>query len=161
MKEKFIKNPILAKTALASLAAAVLCGSGQLSAEAEGCDGTLTQVKGKIFNNAQAPGGVLSTLGVVALNGDSPIGRMNCGIVGVSRDADENDLGEDGLPLPLLFTHTISCDDKGTLYPEGPATHSQLTFHTKGTFTDYPKVCPGPFGGISAPFIEYSAPIPG
>jgi hypothetical protein len=161
MKKKFAKNQVLGKTALASLAVAVLCGSGQLSAQAEGCEGVLTQVKGKIFNNAQAPGGALSTLGVVRLNGDSPIGSMKCGIVGVSRNADENDLGEGGLPLPLLFTHTISCDDKGTLFPGGPATHSQLTFNTKGTFTDYPQACPEPFSGISAPFIEYSAPIPG
>ena len=69
MKKRFMKNQILGKRALASLAAAALCGSGQLSAQAEGCDGALTQVKGKIFNNAQPPGGALSTLGVVALNG--------------------------------------------------------------------------------------------
>jgi hypothetical protein len=161
MKNRLIRNKILEKTAVATLAAATLCGSGQLSAQAEDCDGVLTQVNGKIFNNAQAPGGALSTLGVVSLNGDSPIGKMKCGIVGVSRSADEHDLDEYGQPLPLLFNHTISCDDKGTLFHGGPATHSQLTFHTKGTFTDYPQVCPPEFGGISAPFIEYSAPITG
>lgn len=158
-----MRKTFLRQTALASFTALALGGaSSQLMAEE--CAGTLAQVKGKIFNNGQAGGG-FSTLGVVALDGDDPIGKMKCGIVGEARAADGGDIGPDGQPLPLLFNHTISCDDKGNLYPGGPATHSQLTFKTKGTFTDVPHFCLGldgnPTGAISAPFIESSTPIPG
>jgi hypothetical protein len=155
-----MEKTFLRKTALASCTAFVLCGASS-PLLAQDCDGQSVAVKGKIFNNGQAGGG-FSTLGVVALNGDDPIGKMKCGIVGVARDADSGDLGPDGQPLPLLFYHTVSCDDGGTLFPGGPATHSQLTFKTKGTFTGLPSGCPAELGGgISAPFIEFSQPVPG
>ena len=75
---------------------------------------------------------------------------MKCGIVGIPGTVTNPD-------FPLVFTHTISCDDTGELYPGGPATHSQLTFDTKGYFTEFPVGCGWP-GGISAPFIEFSTP---
>lgn len=143
-----MKHKTFGKKALLSLAVAALCGSGQLLAQ--DCDGNRVSVKGKIFNNGQIPGSLFSTLGVVALNGGDPIGKMKCGIVGIPGAVTDPN-------FPLVFTHTISCDDAGSLFPGGPATHSQLTFDTKGTFTQYPEYCPGG-GGISAPFIEYSAP---
>ena len=150
----------LGKTALASFTAIAVSGVCS-QVMANGCEGQEVAVTGKILNNGQAGGG-FSTLGVVALNGEDPFGKMKCGIVGVSRDADAEDIGPDGQPLPLLFYHTISCDDKGKLFPGGPATHSQLTFKTKGTFTELPTACPAELGGgIAAPFIEFSQPVPG
>lgn len=117
-------------TAVASLAAITLCGTGQLLAQ--DCASVYgASVTGKISNNAQPDLGLpprglgFSTLGVVALNGGDAFGKMKCGIVSTLRA-----LPEDQYSTPS-FIHTLSCDDEFVL-PDGSYMHSQLAFETNG-----------------------------
>ena len=149
-------NSVIGKMGLVSVAVAALCGPGQLLAQGCAEEELQVAVYGKIFNNAQA-GGAFGTLGVVALRGDYPVGKMKCGIVGVAATPTNPQ-------LPLAFTHTISCDDKVELpIPGNPVVHSQIAFDTQGYFHDDFAYCNGtdPSGGISTSFTEFSTPRAG
>ena len=154
---KGIKN-----TAIASLAAITLCGTGQLLAQ--DCASVYSApVQGKISNNAQpdlglGPRGLgFSTLGVVALNGGDAFGKMKCGIVSTLTG-----LPADEYSTPS-FIHTLSCDDK---YPisENLYMHSQLAFETNGKIVGAEylgcEVGDNPAPGLVY-FTERSSALPG
>ena len=147
------------RIATTSLVLAALCTTAAVSAqEYDGCaPGELpVAVKGNIFNNGQVDS-PLSTLGVVALRGDYPIGKMKCGIAGLPAAPTDP-------AFPLAFTHVISCDDQLTLpIPGNPVVHSQLSFNTKGYFHQDFTFCNGQdaSAGISSSFTEYSTPRAG
>lgn len=132
-----------------------LCAAGPLMAqEPKGCTGDelAVEVNGKILNNGQAMDSAFSTLGVVALKGDYPVGKMRCGIVGMPATPTNPN-------LPLAFTHSISCDDAIELpIPGNPVVHSQLAFNTQGYFHEDFAYCNGvdASAGISSSFTEFS-----
>jgi len=145
-----MRSKLIARTALASVAIGALFGSAQLMAE------DCVSVKGKILNSSHNPAlgsvyvealdtniGGVSTIGVVALKGGKPIGKLKCALVGVATGA-----GAGGLPD---FTHTISCDD--SLDDDSGIVHSQLTFTTTGYITGS--------DGCTVFFTENSIPVPG
>lgn len=146
-----MRSKLTARTVLASVAIGALFGSTQLMAE------VCIPVKGKILNSSHNPalGGVyvedlgktiggVSTIGVVALNGGNPIGKLKCALVGVATGE-----GAGGLPD---FTHTISCDDN--VDDDSGIVHSQLTFLTTGYIT-------GSDGADTIFFTEESTPVSG
>ncbi len=152
-----MKSKSIARTVLASVAIGALFGSAQLMAE------DCLSVKGKILNSLHDPAlgsvyagealgniGGVSTVGVVALNGENPIGKMKCALVGVATGLSEVPEGSPFPPLPS-FTHTISCDD--SVVDVFGVLHSQLTFDTTGYITG--------FDGCTASFTENSIPQSG
>lgn len=155
-----MKNQVIKATLKSSAACLALCMAGSVFAQdAPGCAGDelAVTVTGKIFNNGQAGGSAFSTLGVVALKGDYPVGRMKCGIVGMPAAVTDPQ-------LPLAFTHTISCDDALELpLPGNPIVHSQLAFDTQGYFHEDFAFCNGinADNGISSSFTEFSVPRAG
>jgi hypothetical protein len=150
-----MKSKSIARTVLSFVAIGALFGSAQLMAE--GC----LSVKGKILNSLHDPAlgsvyageaigniGGVSTVGVAALNGENPIGKMKCALVGVATGLSEVPEGSLFPALPS-FTHTISCDDSVDDAFFG-VVHSQLTFDTTGYITG--------FDGCTASFTENSIP---
>jgi len=131
-----------ARAVLASVAMVALLGSAQSMA-----DCTPVSVKGKIFNNSASLGGSpligddVSTTGVVALNGGSPIGKLKCALVGVVAGPGTLPVDPTLPPIPIPdFTHLISCED--SFYVEGIGTeHSLVTFDTTGYMTDFDYSC--------------------
>ena len=152
-----MRNNLFGTTALASVATFALLGPVQVMADC-------LSVKGKILNTLHEPAlgsiyleqldsnvGGVSTVGVVALNGEGPIGKLKCALVGTAVAEGES---VPGSPLPALpsFTHTISCDDN--IADELGTVHSQLTFDTTGYFTGYDQAC-------TLSFTENSVPVNG
>ena len=139
-----MKSKSISRIAVASVATVALFGSAQLMADC-------LSVEGKILNSLHKPAlgsidarelgniGGISTVGVVNLEVDKPIGELKCALVGVAVGP-----GKDvASPLPPLpdFEHTISCDDQVEEANGTGTVHSQLTFDTRGYFTGFDGPC--------------------
>ena len=151
-----MKGITLASITKASIVTAALFGAGQVMADC-------VPVKGKILNTLHDPalgstyvealGQYIrgaSTIGVVSLNGEKPIGNLKCALVGVAVGKGE-DPGN-GLPALPSFEHSISCDDQ-IESPYG-IEHSQLLLDTSGQFTGFD-------GATTLYFVEHSTPRSG
>jgi hypothetical protein len=137
-----MKRKSVTRTVLASVAIGALFGSAQLMADCFSVRGKILNslhdpALGSIFTGSDYIGGV-STAGVVALNGEKPIGKLKCALVGAAVGPGESPPGSPLPPLPD-FTHTISCDD--SVEEDGGVVHSQLTFDTTGNFTGFDGAC--------------------
>jgi hypothetical protein len=136
-----MRSKAIARTVLASVATVTLFGSTHLLAE------DCVSVKGTILNTLHDPAlgsiyveqadlnvGGVSTVGVVELKGEKPIGKLKCALVGTAVGPGVQVPGSQLPPLPD-FTHTISCDD--FVDTVDGSEHSQLTFDTTGFFTGF------------------------
>ena len=150
MKSKFVARTVLASVAISALFGTTQSLANCLSVKGKILNSLHDPALGSIFTGSEYIGGV-STAGVVALNGEKPIGKLKCALVGAAVGPGE---APPGSPLPALpdFTHTISCDD--SVEVEGGIVHSQLTFDTSGYFTGYDGACTLFFTENSVPRTE-------